>query len=100
MEKYIAKKLSKAAVLEQMAEEAAELAQAALKLARIYRGENPTPNTEDAAVGLLNEEMSDVMVCETVLEAKGIMDRDLIVKIYEYKMQRWCEMLMEKEESK
>lgn len=31
---------------EQLAEEATELDKAALKLARIYRGENPTPVTE------------------------------------------------------
>ena len=33
------------AALEQLAEEAAELSQAALKLARVLRGENPTPVT-------------------------------------------------------
>ena len=32
----------KTAMLEQLAEEAAELSQAALKLARVLRGENPT----------------------------------------------------------
>lgn len=37
--------IGKAAMLEQLAEEAAELAQAALKCARIERGENPTPVT-------------------------------------------------------
>lgn len=42
-------KLPKAALLEQAAEEAAELAQACLKLARVYRGENPTPVTEEKA---------------------------------------------------
>lgn len=33
------------ALLEQLAEECSELAQAALKLARLERGENPTPKT-------------------------------------------------------
>lgn len=35
------------AVLEQLAEKSAELAQAALKLARKMRGVNPTPKEED-----------------------------------------------------
>ena len=39
----IAEKIGQAALLEQTAEEAAELSHAALKLARILRGENPTP---------------------------------------------------------
>ena len=34
------------ALLEQLAEECGELTQAALKLARLRRGENPTPKTE------------------------------------------------------
>ena len=39
-------KIGEPAMLEQLAEEAAELSHAALKLARIIRGENPTPVTE------------------------------------------------------
>lgn len=38
-------KIGTPAMLEQLAEEAAELSQAALKLARVLRGENPTPVT-------------------------------------------------------
>ena len=55
IEAEIAKKLTKAAVLEQMSEEAAELAQAALKYARILRGENPTPVTEREAMGIFRK---------------------------------------------
>jgi phosphoribosyl-ATP pyrophosphohydrolase len=65
--KEIVFRLPEAAVLEQMAEEAAELAKAALKLARIRRGENPTPVTEDEAYRALCEEMADVAVCAKVL---------------------------------
>lgn len=43
--------LSKAALLEQVAEECTELGHAALKLARKYRNENPTPVTEEEAYG-------------------------------------------------
>ena len=42
----IVETIGTAAVLEQLAEESAELAQAALKLARKLRGGNPTPKTE------------------------------------------------------
>ena len=56
-------KIGTTAMLEQMAEEAAELAQAALKLARIKRGENPTPVTEEEAWKHLVEEYIDVYQC-------------------------------------
>lgn len=48
------------ATLEQLAEESAELAQAALKLARILRMENPTPVTAAQARQELIEEWTDV----------------------------------------
>lgn len=56
-------KIGTPAMLEQMAEEAAELAQAALKLARVLRGENPTPVTEEKAWKHLVEEYTDVFQC-------------------------------------
>lgn len=45
-----------AALLEQLAEESAELAQAALKMARKLRNENPTPKTHADCVSNLQEE--------------------------------------------
>ena len=60
-------KIGKAAMLEQLAEEAAELSQAALKLARVLRGENPTPVTEDEAKEHLIEEYTDVFQCASEL---------------------------------
>ena len=51
------------AMLEQLAEECAELGKAALKLARIVRNENPTPVTEDNAEIALIEEYTDVVQC-------------------------------------
>lgn len=56
IETKIAEKLPVPALLEQLAEEAAELAQAALKYARILRGENPTPvNVYKAHANLIEE---------------------------------------------
>lgn len=52
--------LSQAALYEGLAEEASELAQAALKAARILRDENPTPIHLDEAEKNIKEEFSDV----------------------------------------
>lgn len=56
-------KIRSPAMLEQLAEEAMELAHAALKLARIERGENPTPDLKEDAMGHLIEEYTDVVQC-------------------------------------
>ena len=56
-------KIGAAAMLEQLAEEATELAHAALKLARIERGENPTPVLKEDAMDHLIEEYMDVVQC-------------------------------------
>lgn len=94
METEIAKKLSKAAVLEQMAEEAAELSQAALKYARILRGENPTPVTEQEAEASLREEYADVQVCAAVIGANyGMIHPEIIDALRSGKMRRWLDRL-------
>lgn len=67
-----------AALLEQLAEESAELAHAALKLARIMRGENPTPVEYHDAVRNLIEEYTDVIQCGEDLEIEP--DRDQIFR--------------------
>ncbi len=56
-------KIGAAAMLDQLAEEATELAHAALKLARIERGENPTPVLKEDAMDHLIEEYTDVVQC-------------------------------------
>lgn len=86
----VASQVPWAALFEQLAEESAELAQVALKMARVVRGENPTPVTKyDAMAGIL-EELSDVaLVCEALdLEA----DRREMKK----KLQRWVKRLQQK----
>lgn len=59
--------IGKPALLEQLAEEAAELTQAALKYARILRNENPTPVTEMEAYNNVMEEYTDVIQCSIEL---------------------------------
>lgn len=91
MNQYIIDKIGEAAALEQLAEEAAELAQAAQKLARIVRGENPTPVTREQAFSSLVEELSDVTLCVNVLETKyGNFDTKAITAM---KYQRWLDRL-------
>lgn len=80
------------ALLEQLAEECSELAQAALKLARLERGENPTPKTEEECVKDLIEELGDVNLCMSVVEAnRGILIRCLSVD----KKARWAQRIRE-----
>lgn len=64
----ITERIGEAAALEQLAEEAAELAHAALKMARIVRGENPTPVSKEQAYLSLLEEVGDVRLCVSVLQ--------------------------------
>ena len=58
---YIAANLSDEDILCQIAEEAAELAKAALKLRRAITQTNPTPVTVDEAIENLLEEYGDVV---------------------------------------
>ena len=82
-------KIGCAAMLEQMAEESAELAKAALKLARIIRKENPTPVKKEDAIANLYEEYTDVVQCARELDL--IPDEDqILVKEARFK-KRWKE---------
>lgn len=60
---YMRDRIGTAAMFEQLAEEASELCKAALKSARIIRGENPTPVTSRQASEDLREEYTDVIIC-------------------------------------
>lgn len=64
----VVEKIGEAAALEQLAEESAELAQAALKYARKLRGENPTPKETNELVHNVVEEYTDVVVCAMCLK--------------------------------
>lgn len=70
-----------AAALEQLAEESAELAQAALKMARKLRGENPTPKSR-----------ADVELCISILPA-ALHDPAEVGKTMAAKHRRWNERL-------
>ena len=61
-EKKISDYLPKTEILAQLAEEASELAQAALKLRRALDGKNPTPKSVEECEANLLEETADVKV--------------------------------------
>lgn len=84
--------VGKAALFEQLAEEAAELAHAALKYARIIRGENPTPVNGNEAFAAVIDEISDVTLCADICGAQP----DLNI-MYE-KRSRWVERIEDAED--
>lgn len=88
--------LQPAELYAQLAEEATELAKAALKMRRAITEVNPTPITEAEAYGNLIEELADVRGC---LMALGIgvdsATTRSIASISEVKMARWATRLTE-----
>lgn len=86
----IEESISRAGLFEQLAEEATELAHAALKMARVLRGENPTPMSEKAAEIYVLEEYSDVVLCARILEVQ----ENHSVMLMKHK--RWNERLLER----
>ena len=81
---YIARSIGWEALYTQLAEEAAELAQAALKVARIMHGTNPTPISLIEAKDLVREELTDVVQCATYLEL------DVDYEQIKHKEERWA----------
>ena len=81
------------AALEQLAEECCELAQAALKLARCERGENPTPKDEESCKQDVLSEFADVLACTSVLRELDWFDPNIISGNKLHKLERWLERL-------
>lgn len=91
----IRKYLDQPELLNQLAEEAAELAKAALKLRRVYTGINPTPVTGKEAFDNLLEEMADVYNCIHVLGFDTCVNLNEVQRIMLGKQSRWAERLKE-----
>ena len=88
---YIFENTPEPALYELLAEEASELAHAALKMARILRDDVPTNITQDEAYQNLREEFTDV---QNVAEVLGLtIDRD----ISKEKMDRWIRRMTPQE---
>jgi len=96
MVNYIRDQIPEEELLVQLAEEASELAQAALKFHRVLDGRNPTPVRLSEAWANLQEEISDVFLCLTVLEINPV-DQEYLVSMQK-KLDRWVGRLREKED--
>ena len=77
-----------------LAEEASELAQAALKLRRVYDGTNPTPVKDEDAQERLYEEMADVKLYCSMLKVNVKYISEMMLS----KQKRWEQRLMEGEQ--
>ena len=89
----ITQKVPVTELLAGLAEEASELAQAALKLRRVYDGTNPTPVKEEDAQERLYEEMADVKLYCSMLKVNVKYISDMMLS----KQKRWERRLMEDE---
>ena len=87
--------LPKAEILAQLAEEASELAQAALKLRCAIDKENPTPKSQVEATDDLIEEIADVRLCLEILFYGSKFDTldDKITLTKAAKKERWAKRL-------
>lgn len=95
----VIRELGERELLCQLAEEASELAQAALKLRRAIDGANPTPKTELQCWEALYEEIADV---ELVIEALDLNEPDFIETqsvLMAFKEARWTKRLLEAQKS-
>ena len=86
-------KLPVTELLAGLAEECAELAQAALKLRRAYDGTNPTPVSRDLCYERLLEEIADV---ELYLDQIAY-NKTSVEKIKAQKLERWKKRLVKQE---
>ena len=89
--KTIREKLSTEELLCQLAEECAELSQAALKLRRVLTKANPTPVTPSEAYKNIWEEIFDVTYVLEVLAFD--LNAPIIQKFREKKPKRWVRRL-------
>lgn len=85
--KSIIEEIGVPAMLEQLAEECCELSQAALKMSRRMRGENPTLKTEMECLDSLTEEIADVELC--IDELWNMIDETRVESVKDQKRVRW-----------
>jgi len=89
----IIKQIGVPALLEQLAEECAELAQAALKLARYLRGENVPVKSRTQLISDLLEEIADVDNILVLIASTELYDGQRVARIRENKMARWVQRI-------
>lgn len=86
-----------AEIMTQLAEEASELAQAALKYRRTLSNSNPTPVTRREAEEKLLEEIADVKLCLHVSGLESCPKKIKVNGIISSKAERWLKRLMERD---
>lgn len=96
MQRKISDILPKTEILAQLAEEASELAQAALKLRRALDGTNPTPKSAEECEKAFEEEYADIVNCIIALDLDDAAF-DRMQKMQHEKKARWLSRLEEKE---
>ena len=97
---HIAKEIGVAALYENLAEEAIELAHAALKTARALRNENPTPVTTNEADNHVLEELQDVYLLVLWLYGDFKYDIKTMGEKQARAIRRICEKNMDSSEGK
>lgn len=90
-------KVPREELLAQLAEEAGELAHAALKLRRTLITTNPTPVTPDEAMRALDEEIADVDLLERVLDIPRPNYTLAVIADMHKKLVRWVDRLRDRE---
>lgn len=98
MNKKVSDILPKTEILAQLAEEASELAQAALKLRRALDGTNPTPKSVEECRKAFEEEYADVVNCIIALDLDDVAFERMQKMQYEKEV-RWLSRLEAKEQS-
>lgn len=93
--RYIRSRITEEDILCTVAEEASELAKAALKLRRAITETNPTPVGFEVARSMVLEEIADVQVAFDVF-IQSVNDMETIEHTYEYKFERWVKRLEER----
>lgn len=97
---YLVEKVGQLGVLLALAEEASELSNAALKLARARKLiMHPTPVPEDEALMNIIEEYNDVVVCALVLEKFDVPIVKPDLKRITKKLKRWYDRIVKEEEN-
>jgi NTP pyrophosphatase (non-canonical NTP hydrolase) len=93
MVRLIREKIPMTELMAGLAEEASELAQAALKLRRVWTQTNPTPKREDDAQDDLFEEIADVFLYLEMIGIQPNFPGELITGIKKQKIERWAKRL-------
>ena len=91
MNNTIRNKVPVTEILAGLAEECSELAQAALKLRRVFDNTNPTPVTEEEAMEKLYEEIADVKLYCSMMDIPA----RYISEIMKRKEDRWEKRLLD-----